>query len=146
MVEIVRIKPENIHLAEEAARLFLWNDSNRGQISKAFFENDSTIMYVALNQGNVVGHIYGYILERFETPKKQLFLYSIDVLEAYRKRGIGKGLISEFLQSVASDKLHNAFVLTNKGNIAAVNLYQSTGAKEAISDEGEDMLFKWLPQ
>ena len=77
-------------------------------------------------------------------PQKQLFIYSIDVLEAFQRKGIGKALIYEFLKHL-DEEFHNAFVLTNRDNISAMKLYQSTGAEITISDEGETILFRWKP-
>ncbi len=143
-MEIVRLSKHNLNLAEEAARLFYWNNRNKSCINNSFFENDRNIMYVALLQGKVVGNIYGYIIERFDIPKKQLFLYSVDVLESFQKRGIGKALVHEFLKHLNTEEFHNAFVLTNRENISAMNLYKSTGAKIVISEEGENILFRWI--
>ena len=144
-MKIVRLNKQNVNLAEEAARLFYWNNGNECGINNRFFEDDRNIMYVALVQGEVVGNVYGYIIERFDMPKKQLFLYSIDVLKTFQKKGIGKALVHEFLSHLNREEFHNAFVLTNRDNISAMNLYKSTGAKIVISDEGEEIMFRWIP-
>ncbi len=145
-MEITRLNTQNFYLAKEAARKFYWNNTKDNWINERFFEDDNNIMYVAIIDGMVVGQIYGYILERFDMPKKQLFLYSIDVLESYQKKGIGKALVYKFLDHLITDEYHNAFVLTNKGNVSAMSLYKSTGGKRVVSDEGEEILFKWIPQ
>ncbi len=144
-MEIVRLNKDTLKLATEAARLFYWNNQKEGVINDQFFEDNKNIMYVALVGEEVVGNVYGYILPRFDMPKNQLFLYSIDVLEAHQKKGIGKALVHSFLSHLNREEFHNAFVLTNRNNISAMNLYQSTGAEIIHSHEGEDVLFSWAP-
>ncbi len=145
-MEIVRLNTQNVNLAREVARKFYWNgDAKNKCINDRFFAEDKNIMYAAVVEGEVVGQIYGYIFERFDMPKKQLFLYSIDVLESFQKRGIGKALVYRFLDHLNKDEFHNAFVLTNKGNVSAMSLYKSTGGNQVVSEEGEEILFKWNP-
>lgn len=145
-MEIVRLNTQNINLAKEVAQKFYWNNNTKNNyINERFFEDDNNIMYVAIIEGEIVAQIYGYIFERFDMPKKQLFLYSIDVLESYQKMGIGKDLVYRFLDHLNSDEYHNAFVLTNRGNISAMSLYKSTGGKQVVSNEGEEILFQWFP-
>jgi ribosomal protein S18 acetylase RimI-like enzyme len=144
-MEIIRLNTQNNSFAKEAARIFYWDDRNDNRVNERFFKDDKNIMYVAVVEGEVVGQIYGYIFERFDMPKKQLFLYSIDVLKSYQKRGIGKALVYKFLDHLNTDDYHKAFVLTNKGNVSAMSLYKSTGGKQIVSDEGEEILFKWIP-
>jgi aminoglycoside 3-N-acetyltransferase I len=143
-MEIIRLTNKTLDLAKDAARLF-YGAKPETLINERFFNNDSNIMYVAVEDGKVIGNVYGYILQRFDMPKNQLFLYSIDVLDTHQKKGIGKALVYAFLTHMNKKEIHNAFVLTNKGNASAMKLYQSTGAEIITSGEGEDILFKWTP-
>lgn len=128
------------------AELFYWynNSEHTRELNEHFFKSDTNIMYVAVENRKVIGSLYGYELERYDTRKKQLFIYSIDVVENYHRRGIGKKLIKAFISELKNDEYYNAFVITNKKNYAAVNLYKSTGAKQVITDDGDDILLKWI--
>lgn len=143
-MKVFRVNKENLHLAKESAELFFWNGDSDKDINKEFFESNRNIIYVAVEDGKVVGSVYGYALDRYDINKKQLFIYSIDVLHKYRKQGIGKKLIKQFIKDLSSGEYYNAFVITNKENHAAVNLYKSTGAKQIISDDGDDIIFRWI--
>lgn len=145
MMQIVKINSSTLDLALEAALLFYPNANTPPGINPAFFETDRNRMYLAVEDGRVAGMLYGYELDRFDQPKKQLFLYSIDVLAPFRKRGIGKALVSAFLSPMNAAEYHNAFVFTSKNNTAAMRLYRSTGAAEQGPVEGPDVLFRWMP-
>lgn len=142
-MKIVKVNKSNLNYATQAAQLFYWKNGSGKEINETFFMNEDNIMYVAVVNERVVGMVYGYSLERFDKPKKQLFLYSIDVLEAYRRQNIGKELIHAFLAHMNLTDYQSAFVLTNRDNEAAVNLYKSTGANLVIADEGEHIMFSW---
>lgn len=141
-MELKRVKKDNIEYAIESAKLFFWN-SDQKIINDKFFTMDTNILIVAVEADKVVGSVYGYCLERYDTDRKQLFTYLIDVLEEYRKMGIGKKLVKEFLKNLHGGKYHNAFVITNQDNVAAMTLYKSVGATRIISKEGQDVLFQW---
>ncbi len=58
-----------------------------------------------------------------------LCIYEIDVDAAYRRRGIGAGLLRE-LERIARERgIEEAFVLTDEDNTAAMRLYESVGGK-----------------
>jgi len=143
-MELIKVNQDNLNLAIESAKLFYWNNKQK-VINKDFFAKDENILIVALEDGKVIGSVYGYCLDRYDRENKQLFVYSIDVLEEHRKKGIGKKLINEFLKDFHNDNYHNAFVITNQDNIAAMNLYKSTGATRVVSGDGEEVLFVWIP-
>ncbi len=145
-MDIIRVNKDNLYYAKQSAELFYWNNDAKlaNELNEKFFGNDTNIMYVAVENRKVIGSMYGYELERYDIRKKQLFIYSIDVLENYRRKGIGKKLIRTFISELKNGEYYNAFVITNKKNYAAVNLYKSTGAKQIISDDGDDILFKWI--
>ncbi len=144
-MKIVRVTKENIHYAVQSVKLFQLSGADDA-INESFFEDDKNFLLVALIEDNVVGSAYGYILDRYDKRKKQLFLYAIEVLHEYRNEGIGKALVHEFIKDINSGKFHNAFVITNKENLPAVKLYQSTGAIHTPASDGEEILFKWNPK
>lgn len=141
-MEILKIDYKNMHYAVDAKALFFYPNTNP-QINSEFFKDEKNIMIVAIEHNQVIGMLYGYTLERFDRPTKQLFLYSIDVVEEHRNKGIGKQLVAAFLEPLKSDEYESAFVLTQEKNFLAKQLYATMGAKKQPSNAGADVLFKW---
>lgn len=140
-MEIIKVGINNLEHAKEAAQLF-FDNKNEEETNFDFFKKKENLLYVAVIDKKVIGAIHGYILDRYDTKQKQLFLYSIDVLKEFREKGIGKKLVKAFLDN-KSNEFKNCFVLTNRKNYAAINLYKSVGARVEISAEGDDILLKW---
>ena len=141
-MEIIKVNDTQLHLAEQAKALFF--PSNRGDgINASFFKDDRNIMLVAVEERNVVGMVYGYMLDRFDKNDCQLFLYSIDVVQEHRGKGIGKALVEAFLQPLQNGLCNEAFVFTHERNQQAMQLYATTGGTRIVSDEGNDVLFEW---
>src|SRR5258708_7710392 len=79
----------------------------------------------ALENGAVVGFVYGYVLRRFE--RVSFFIYSVDVVEAHRRRGAAKAMIAALDDLGRSGRWDEMFVLTNASNAAAMALYAGAG-------------------
>ena len=82
----------------------------------------------------LVGQVIGYILDRWDADEPMLFLYSIDVVESYRRQGIGKALIQAFRELGRVRGCSELFVFTHESNFPAMRLYESTGGKRASPD------------
>jgi len=64
-----------------------------------------------------------------------LFLYEIGVEESRRRLGVGSAMI-EFLKDLCrSMDCYKMFVITSRGNVAAVQLYTSRLASEARKED-----------
>lgn len=134
-MNIIRVNKDNLYYAKQSAELFYWNNDAKlaNELNENFFGNDTNIMYVAVENRKVIGSVYGYELERYDTRKKQLFIYSIDVLENYRRKGIGKKLIKTFINELRNGEYYNAFVITNKKNYAASKIVKTKLTKNEKS-------------
>lgn len=141
-MKIKRVDKDTIELAIQSAELFCWNNPAE-TINEDFFSSENNVLIVAVEDDKVVGSIYGYVLERYDTRLKQLFIYSIDIIDGYRQQGIAKLLMNEFLKDINSGNYHNAFVITNEDNIPAMKLYESVGGKRIVADDGIEAMFKW---
>lgn len=140
-MEIIKVDVNNLRLAEEAKSLFF--NHEKEAINEKFFEDDKNIMLVGLLNNKVIGLVYGYGLERFSSSKKQLFIYSVDILEQHQGNGYGKQLLNKFLEPFFNNEYQEAFVFTHENNVKAVGLYKSCGAQIITSKEGHDVLLEW---
>ncbi len=62
----------------------------------AHLADSDLVNIVAVEAGEPVGFIYGYVLRRF--AKTSFFIYSVDVAKPFRRQGIGKAMLHALRQ------------------------------------------------
>lgn len=95
---------------------------------------------VAIESNELVGFIYGYVLRRF--TKTSCFIYSVDVAEPFRRRGIGKAMLRALSHHAKVAGWAELFVFTSAANTAAMALYSSAGGVRPTLD---DVMFEFYP-
>lgn len=130
MIKIKRLQKGNEKLAREVAVKF-WPKS---ELNDEFLKKETNYLLAAYVDNTLAGFAYAYELDRIEQSKPMVFLYSIDVLPEYQRRGIGKQLIEALRAEFTEEGFCKMFVLTDEGNTAAMRLYQSTGGKRVLPD------------
>lgn len=95
----------------------------------ALLNDPATIFLVAFDGDRPVGFTFGYELDRRHGDERMLFIYELDVEEAYRRRGIATRLMQELLRLAAEDGIEDAFVLTDPDNVAANGIYAKVGGR-----------------
>lgn len=138
-MNIVNIK-DRMELASKVIESFY--GANR-KVNRAFFEKESSLTFVALEGDTIVGMVYGYVLDRPDTIKKQLFLYSIDVIDEYRRQGIGSKLLQAFLDSVDPKDVKNTFLIVDQTNEGALEFYKSLGGKTKHMEDDYSIVMIW---
>ncbi|HEY2750683.1 GNAT family N-acetyltransferase [Phenylobacterium sp.] len=91
----------------------------------AHLADANLVNLVALEGGEAVGFVYGHILQRFEAVS--FFIYSVDVAESHRRRGIGKAMLAALRDLGREGRWDEMFVFTNVSNAAAMALYAGSG-------------------
>lgn len=113
----------------------------RPEPNPRFFEDEKNIMLVSRTDGAVSGFLWAYILDSPNSPfPKLLLLYSIDVFEPFRRRGIATLLIQHLKEIARAHNCHKMWVPTSKTNLAAVALYRGTGG---IAQNDDDVMFTY---
>ena len=98
----------------------------------AHLADPSLVNLVALVDGEVAGFLYGYVLKRYEA--RSFFIYSVDVDERFRRRGIAGAMLAR-LRVMGATRWDEMFVFTNRGNAAAMRLYASAGGVAPPPDD-----------
>jgi GNAT superfamily N-acetyltransferase len=89
---------------------------------------------VALDDGGeVVGFTYGHVLRRFEATS--FFIYSVDTAPSHQRRGVAKAMLAALQALGRTGRWDEMFVLTNRGNAAAMALYASAGGISPPPDD-----------
>jgi ribosomal protein S18 acetylase RimI-like enzyme len=106
--------------------------------ARLFLADRKHYLLVADDVGAPVGFLLGYRLNRLDRQGAKLFIYELEVARQYRRRGIGTALVVRINAIARRERMSSTFVLTNRSNSAAVQFFESTGARLAT---GDDLLF-----
>jgi ribosomal protein S18 acetylase RimI-like enzyme len=88
---------------------------------------------VAIDDGQVVGFASGVHYVHPDKPA-ELFINEVAVAPSHHRHGIGKAVIEALLKHAKGLGCHEAWVLTDRDNHAAMRLYTSTGGEAAARD------------
>jgi ribosomal protein S18 acetylase RimI-like enzyme len=112
---------------------------------KKLLARPENVLIVAEQDGVPVGFLLAYLLDRVDRDQKMVCLYEIDVAESYRQRGIGRAMIETLKSLCKHENAMEAWVITDRSNLAAVRLYQSTGAATA-DPIGDEVVYVYGPE
>lgn len=139
ILEVIRLREEDAELAARIALRFASNIVS-AEHTAAFLAKESNILLTVLVDSEPAGFLLAHLLDRFKDTRRKLFIYEIDVLPEFQRRGIGRALIEAVLKTARERNADTAFVLTNRSNTAAVNLYAETGG---IIKNPDDVMFEY---
>jgi aminoglycoside 3-N-acetyltransferase I len=135
-VQIQRLGPG--HEREVLAAPALFDEPPDPVAVSAYLRDERNVFLWAREGGRAAGFLRGTVLGQLKGTHPQIFLYEIAVLEEFRRRGIGRGLVEWLLRYAREAGCDEVFVFTDPGNTAAVALYRSTGA---ITETPADRMF-----
>ena len=98
----------------------------------ALLAKDHLIALVALADGDVVGGLVAYELDKFERARREIYIYDLAVAEAHRRRGIAAALIERLRHIAADRRAEVIFVQADFGDDAAIALYEKVGSREHV--------------
>ena len=131
-MEIRVLAPGDEDLLAQAVAMIEEADLSPNQAAR-FLADEALVNVVALEDGEVVGFTYGHVLRRFEAVT--FFIYSVDTDEAHRRRGAATAMIERLKAMMPERGWDEMFVLTNRGNEAAMGLYARTGGVAPPPDD-----------
>jgi len=99
-----------------------------------FLRDERHHLAVAIEDGAVIGFASGVHYVHPDKPA-ELWINEVGVAPDHHRRGVGKAIIEALLQHAKALGCHEAWVLTDRTNHAAMRLYASTGGYEAPHDQ-----------
>jgi ribosomal protein S18 acetylase RimI-like enzyme len=128
--------PDDIELVVAAGELF--DEPARLDATRIFLESPTHHLCIAYEDDVPAGFVSG--IETTHPDKgTEMFLYELAVDEPYRRRGIGRALVSA-LATLARDRgCYGMWVLTDSDNTAAVRTYETAGG----ASEGDQLMIGW---
>ena len=136
---VARLGPHGAERAHANCALF-WDVSAASGNLTAYLADRNCILLVAEVERDPAGQILGYILKRWDSGRPMLFLYSIEVVESYRRKGVARELVREFQRIGTEAGCGGSFVLTNESNAPAMQMYRALGGTRTNPD---DVMFEW---
>lgn len=90
------------------------------------------IALAALKDGEVVGGLAAYELQKFEQERSEVYIYDLAVAAGHRREGIATALILELRRISARRGAHVIFVQADLGDEPAIALYAKLGIREDV--------------
>lgn len=99
---------------------------------EALLEKDHVIPLVALSDGDVIGGLVAYELDKFEQQRREIYIYDLAVAEAHRRKGVAEGLIKHLGEIAAGRGAYVIYVQADYGDEPAIALYAKLGTREDV--------------
>ena len=99
---------------------------------RALLDGPTFVALAALEGEEVVGGLAAYVLDKFERERSEVYVYDLAVAEAHRRRGIARRLLEALKPIARARGARVIFVQADRGDAAAIALYQSLGTREDV--------------
>jgi ribosomal protein S18 acetylase RimI-like enzyme len=129
MIEIKLLGRDDANVLENVAPA-VFDDPINPSVTDAFLNDPRHHLAVAVDNKVVVGFVSAVHYIHPDKPRPELWINEVGVAPTYRGRGLGKRLLRSILDAARRIGCTEAWVLTERSNIAAVRLYSSSGATQ----------------
>ena len=90
-------------------------------------KKEDFMVFVALNQNQVVGGLTAYTLASYYTNSSYVYVFDLAVKREFQRKGIGKMLIAGINTYCKSIGVDEVFVQADLADDYAIDFYRSTG-------------------
>lgn len=97
-----------------------------------FLAKEHIAVFVALNDGHVLGGLVAYALDKFEMARREYYIYDLAVDAGYRRQGIATALIRHLCEFAADHAGWVVYVQADRGDAPAIALYNKLGVQEQV--------------
>lgn len=138
MIQIIKLQSEDATLFQDLLQVFaqVFERADFVQPSHAYLQSllakDSLVVYVALQEAEVLGGLTAYELPMYYAPGSEMFLYDIGIRPDCQRRGLGKALLQTLQKHCCHRGITSLFVAADEEDQHALDFYQSTGGKAAM--------------
>ncbi|HLO14803.1 MAG TPA: GNAT family N-acetyltransferase [Anaerolineales bacterium] len=133
MLEIKLLHPTDFHYLNNVAE-DVFDDPILEFSARDFLADPHHRLIVALENELVVGFVSAVIYVHPDKPAPELWINEIGVAQTHQRQGIGKALIQAVLNEAKQSRCTEAWVLTDRANVAAMAMYRSAGGTETLPD------------
>jgi ribosomal protein S18 acetylase RimI-like enzyme len=133
MIEIKPLGPTDSYLLNNIAE-DVFDDPIVEASTREFLSDSRHRLVVALDKDIVVGFVSAVIYLHPDKSAPELWINEIGVAPTHQRQGIGKTLMQTILDIAKQSGCSEAWVLTERDNMAAMAMYTSGGGEEAVPD------------
>ena len=130
----VKVLTANDRLALSRVAAGVFDHEIRAQWTDEFLADPRHHLVVAIDCGVIVGMASGVHYVHPDKPP-ELWINEVAASPSHRRRGVATRLLEALLDVGRQCKCHEAWVLTDRGNAAAMQLYAARGGREAPRDQ-----------
>lgn len=94
---------------------------------QSLLRNNQFIALAAMDNGDVIGGLAAYELQKFEQERSEIYIYDLAVAARHRRKGIATALIEKLKQLAASHGAWVIFVQADRVDAPAIALYTKLG-------------------
>jgi aminoglycoside 3-N-acetyltransferase I len=99
---------------------------------QALLAKEHVLVLAALADGEVVGGLVAYELDKFEQARREIYIYDLAVAQPQRRRGIASALIGHLRELAARRGAWVVYVQADYGDEPAIALYEKLGRREEV--------------
>jgi ribosomal protein S18 acetylase RimI-like enzyme len=92
-----------------------------------FLSEPARYLLLAVESGRVLGSLNGYSLRRPHRREPQFLIYEVGVRPECRNRGVGRALVTRFVDEARAAGAFEVWVVTSPLNEAAMAMYERCG-------------------
>lgn len=99
---------------------------------RSLLGKDHIIALAMVANGEVVGGLVAYVLDKFERARREVYIYDLAVAEPHRRRGVATALIARLREIAATLDAWVIYVQADYGDDPAIALYDKLGVREEV--------------
>jgi aminoglycoside 6'-N-acetyltransferase I len=131
MIEIKLLSRTDLSLLNNIAE-DVFDDPIVESSAEEFLNDPRHRLEVALDGNLVVGFVSAVIYVHPDKPAPEMWINEIGVAPTHQRQGIGKALMQAILKEAKQSGCTEAWVLTERDNLPAMTMYESTGGEETL--------------
>ena len=135
---LVELTPATVDALERGGA-GLFDKPIRRDSLKAFLDDPNHLLWYAVAAGKPVGFASGSILLHPD-KKPQMFINEVGVVEAFRRRGIGRALVARLVEAARERGCDYAWLGTETDNVSGNACF---GSVPGVENAGAFVLYEW---
>jgi aminoglycoside 3-N-acetyltransferase I len=102
------------------------------ELARRLGKADTVVIAAETEDGEVVGGLVAYVLDKFERPRNEIYIYDLAVASEHRRKGLARRAIAHLQSLAPALGVWVIFVQADPQDAPALALYRSIGTEERV--------------